>query len=282
MISLHAINRVLLLKQSLFALPWIVASLLFAGVAYSFSSLWIVVAFLSARAMGMAFNRLIDESIDARNPRTASRPLQAGEISRGAVEAVAFGALFLFFGAVYQINWLLFFFSPFVATLIISYSYMKRWTSACHYVLGLVQFCGPLLTFVAAYGTFTLPAILFSGALATLIAGNDILYSTLDVEFDREEGLHSIPVRFGVKKAVTIAAVTHIATLLFLIAFGITWGASLLYYVALLLIAGMLQMTHSAFQKRSDLAEKIFALSNSYIGFLVLFVALVERIWRVL
>jgi 4-hydroxybenzoate polyprenyltransferase len=231
--------------------------------------------------MGMAFNRLIDEAIDAKNPRTASRPLQTGEISRGVVEAAAFGALFLFFAAVYQIHGMLFFFSPFVATLIISYSYMKRWTPACHFVLGLVQFCGPLLTFIAAHGSVTLPAALFSGALATLITGNDILYSTLDVEFDREEGLHSIPVRFGVKKAVNIAIATHIGTILFLIGFGFAWGVSFLYYVALLLIAGMLQMTHSAFRKRSDLVERIFALSNSYIGFIVLIGALLERIWHV-
>lgn len=281
MTMLSQINRVLLLKQSLFALPWVLAACLFSKAAIGLSFVWVAIAFLSARAMGMAFNRLIDEAIDGKNPRTQTRPLQAGTISRGAVEAVGFGALFCFFAAVYQINWLLFFFSPFVATLIISYSYMKRWTAMCHFVLGAVQFFGPFLTFLAIDGQVGAPALFFSLALATLIAGNDILYATLDTEFDRSEGLSSIPARFGVEKAEAIALLTHVATLFSLLAFGVTFGVSPLFYGVIVLIAAMLRITHNAFRKRRDLIEKIFGLSNSYIAFLILLGAVIERVWHV-
>jgi 4-hydroxybenzoate polyprenyltransferase len=288
MISLPAINRALLLRQSLFALPWILASVLFSHslvshALVSFESLfWVVLAFFTARGTGMAFNRLIDEAIDAKNPRTASRPLQKGEISRGALEVTAFSMVALFFFAVWHINPFVFLLSPFVLTLVVAYSYMKRLTIACHFVLGLVQFFGPLLTFVAITGEVSTPALLFSSALGMLIAANDILYACLDIEFDRKEGLYSVPARYGIRIAKRIALLMHIITIGLLVGFGVTHGASLIYYAACLAIAGMLRETHRAFAKHTDFAEKIFSLSNTYIGVAVLLGALLERVWRVM
>lgn len=274
-------NRLVLLSQSLFGLPWVVAGALLPGRGYSVSAscaIWLVIAFMSARLSGMGFNRIIDQYIDAKNPRTASRPLPMGEISRKTVLLFSLFCLFIFFMATYQVNTIAFALSPIIALLLVGYSFTKRCTWGCHLVLGAVQFFGPFLAWTAVTGSLSHIAVFLGASLGCCISANDILYAFQDIEFDRKERLYSIPAIFGEKKALFIARTLHLLSVLFLFAVGIFSHSTVIYFAGSILIGRIFYMTYN--QKVPIGAQ--FALSNTYAGLTLLLSIVLERIWRVL
>jgi len=206
-----AYGRMVKLSHSVFALPFALASAVLAGggIVPGRTLLWIVVAMVGARSAAMGFNRLADQAIDARNPRTASRELPRGVLSRASVWVFVVLSAALLVAAAAMLNPLCLALSPVALAIVFGYSYTKRFTSLSHVVLGLALAIAPVGAWLAVRGRFdATPIVLGLGVLAW-VAGFDTIYSCQDAVFDRSVGLHSLPARLGVAGALRMARVLH-------------------------------------------------------------------------
>lgn len=233
-------GKLVMFSHTIFSFSFALVSMVLAakGLPKISTLIWIVVCFMGARTGANAINRVIDAKIDARNPRTANRQLPKGEMKQREVilfTMVCF--LVMLFGA-YQLNWVCLALSPVALFLLIIYSYCKRFTFLCHLVLGVTCACAPVGAWLAVTGKFELIP-LFMGAANTLwVAGFDIIYGSQDYDFDKANGLHSIPVKFGVKKALLIAMLFHIITLFCLVIIGLlSPQLGVIYYIGVAIIA---------------------------------------------
>ncbi|MBB6674144.1 UbiA-like polyprenyltransferase [Cohnella nanjingensis] len=175
---------------------------------------WILLAMIGARTAAMSLNRLIDKAIDAKNPRTANRAIPAGLLQSAEVILFIVISFGLLFWAASQLNRLALELMPIAVFMTVIYSYTKRFTWACHLVLGLTLGLAPLGGWVAVTGSVSPAAFVLFVTVALWSAGFDIIYACQDVEFDRKEGLHSIPARFGIARALGIARTMHVVTLI--------------------------------------------------------------------
>src|SRR5579872_2380561 len=199
-------------EHSVFALPFALTGALLAFRQNGFDAhsiwrqlFWIVVAMVSARSAAMAFNRVVDADIDARNPRTKMRHLPAGLLTRGFTWAfVAAAALLLFFAA-FELNPLCLRLAPLALAIVLFYSYTKRFTTFSHLVLGLSLGIAPAAAWIAVRGSLDPRILLLTAAVTFWTAGFDIIYSCQDYDFDRDSDLHSIPRFFGLAPALRIA-----------------------------------------------------------------------------
>lgn len=240
--KLKEYGKLVMFSHTIFSLSFALVSMVIAakGLPEISTLIWILVCFMGARTGANAINRVIDAKIDARNPRTAGRQLPKGEMKKAEViifTAVCF--LVMVYGA-YKLNLFCLILSPIALFLMIIYSYCKRFTYLCHLVLGVTCACAPVGAWLAITGKLSFIP-LFMGAANTLwVAGFDIIYGSQDYDFDKENGLHSIPVRFGVKGGLMIAKVFHIITLLCLLVVGILVPQfGIIYYIGLIIIAGL-------------------------------------------
>ncbi|WP_312497008.1 UbiA-like polyprenyltransferase [Anaerosporobacter sp.] len=240
--KLKEYGKLVMFSHTIFSLSFALVSMVIAakGLPEISTLIWILVCFMGARTGANAINRVIDAEIDARNPRTAGRQLPKGEMKK--TEVIIFTAvcfLVMLFGA-YKLNWICLLLSPIALFLMIIYSYCKRFTYLCHLVLGVTCACAPVGAWLAITGELSLVP-LFMGAANTLwVAGFDIIYGSQDYDFDRENGLHSIPAKFGVAGALLIAKLFHIVTLLCLLVIGILVPQfGIIYFLGLFLIAGL-------------------------------------------
>ena len=210
------------IEHTVFALPYayVGAILAVSGWPGLHGMLWITVAMAGARSFAMAANRLIDAAIDARNPRTASRELPAGLLSRMQVVVFAPASLVVFLIAVWQLDPITHWLWPFVIVPMVIYPYLKRVTPLCHLWLGLVDGLAPIGAWAALTGHVPLAAWLLGAAVALWIAGFDVIYATFDLEIDRAQGLHSLPVDFGLARALTTVRVAAPAPTVALLAGG--------------------------------------------------------------
>lgn len=211
-------------EHTLFALPFAYMGALLGSVVVndklpSWEQIgWITLCMVGARSAAMGLNRVIDRAIDKRNPRTAGRAIPAGLLSYKEVIvfiAVSFAVLFV---AAAQLSKLAMELMPIAVFLLVFYSYTKRFTWACHLILGLTIALAPLGGWVAVSGTIDGTALVFYVAIAFWTAGFDVIYACQDMEFDRKEKLHSIPGRFGIRGALKLAKTFHIITAVGLIA----------------------------------------------------------------
>ncbi len=178
---------------------------------------WITLAMVGARSAAMALNRLIDRHIDAKNPRTKNRAIPAGLVSVPFVWGFVIVSFLLLYVAASQLNELAVQLMPIAVFFLVLYSYTKRFTWTCHLVLGIATGLGPLGGWVATTGQIDGMALLLFVTVALWIGGFDVIYACQDVQFDRKEGLYSIPARFGVKKGLMISSLMHVGTALGLI-----------------------------------------------------------------
>jgi 4-hydroxybenzoate polyprenyltransferase len=252
-------------SHSIFALPFAVSGALLAERELDATRMvpgvrtlaWIVAAVVAARTCAMAVNRLADAAIDARNPRTAGRPIPSGKLTTGAVAtlAAAAGAAFIFFAFMLAplCGWL----SPAVLAVLLGYSFTKRFTSMAHLFLGLALALAPCGAWLAVTGRFdsnvTIPVALGLGVLFW-VAGFDCIYSCQDVEFDRRSGLHSIPARFGVAKALQASTLFHAVAVVCFVAAGRLASLGWIYYITVALIALLLAVEH-AIVRPNDLSR---------------------------
>lgn len=178
---------------------------------------WITLAMVGARSAAMALNRLIDRHIDAKNPRTRDRAIPAGLVSVPFVWGFVAVSFLLLFYAAAQLNELTVKLLPIAVFFLVLYSYTKRFTWTCHFVLGIATGLGPLGGWVATTGQIDGMALILFVTVALWIGGFDVIYACQDVDFDKKEHLYSIPARFGVKRALQISAWMHVGTAIGLI-----------------------------------------------------------------
>jgi 4-hydroxybenzoate polyprenyltransferase len=205
----------------------------------------VTLAMVGARSLAMALNRLIDAGIDARNPRTAVREIPAGLLSRGQVIGFCALALVVFLVAVWQLDPLVRWLWPIPVAAFVLYPYTKRFTWLCHLALGLSSGLAPLGAWLAVTGDADLAPFLLWLAVALWIGGFDVIYATGDVEFDRREGLHSLPSRIGIGPALLVTRACHLLAVALLIAVGVTLGLGPAYYLGLAVVAALLGYENS-------------------------------------
>ena len=260
-------------SHTIFALPFALTGALLAarGIPSAGQLFWIVMAMVGARTAAMAMNRLIDADIDGRNPRTASRAIPAGLLSRGVVALYIVISLLLLLYAAYRLNPLCVKLAPIAIFFLLLYSYCKRFTSLAHIVLGLCLAAAPVGAWVAIRGEVTLPPVLLGLAVLFWVAGFDILYALQDLEFDRQAGLHSIPVKLGVRGSLLLARLFSFIMILLLIGAAITLQLAVPFYCGIAASAALITYEHWLVRDgdlgKLDLA---FFTMNGYVSVIIL------------
>jgi 4-hydroxybenzoate polyprenyltransferase len=212
----------------------------------------IAVAMVAARTAAMAYNRLVDRDVDAKNPRTATREIPSGVVSVASARGLVIGCSLVFVGAAATLGaWPLRLSIP-VLLVLLGYSHAKRFTWAAHLWLGLALSLAPGGAWLAMGARPEGSILALMLAVATWIGGFDVLYSLQDEVFDRGEGLHSIPARFGARGALSISRALHVVTVLAIAACGVWSGAGRAYAVAAVLVAALLVYEHSLVRPRKD------------------------------
>lgn len=223
--------------------------------------LWIVVAMVGARSGAMGFNRLVDLKYDRENPRTRSRPSASGEVSPRAMIGMILVSYGLLVYAAYQLNPLAFYLSPVAIFLVSFYSYTKRFTSLCHVFLGLAIGAAPIASHIAVTGEITLASLMLGLSVLTWISGFDVLYALQDLEYDKERGLHSIPVALGVSGSLNLARILHLATVGLWGYYHYLEGLGSFFLAGMGLSALLLLYEHSLV-KKDDLSKLNMAFFN--------------------
>ena len=263
--SVVVFGRMIKLSHSVFALPFAMAGAALAARSHGLEAqqlVWIVLAMVSARSAAMGFNRLADRVMDGKNPRTRDRALPKGRIAPRAAALIVGACCALFVVSAYQLNDLCLRLSPLALLVILSYSYFKRFTWATHLVLGLALAIAPVGAWIAVTGTFDPAMFWLAAAVLTWVAGFDIIYACQDYEFDVAQGVHSIPRRFGIGRALVAARLLHAATVVFLLAVHQVFDLHALYLCGTVLATGMLVYEHTLV-KPNDLSKIDVAFFNT-------------------
>jgi 4-hydroxybenzoate polyprenyltransferase len=239
--------RLVKFEHTIFALPfaYVGAFLAVGGVPSAHDLLWITVAMVGARSLAMALNRLIDARIDAANPRTATRELPSGALTKAAVIAFCLLSLAVYAVAVWQLDPLVRWLSPIPVVAFVVYPYLKRFTWLCHLWLGAVDGLAPVGAWAAIKGELPWQAWALGAAVAAWVSGFDLFYALFDEDIDREQGLHSWVTRFGERGAFTGARILHLATIVLLAAAGIGLDVGFLYWVGVLIVGALLFYEHT-------------------------------------
>jgi 4-hydroxybenzoate polyprenyltransferase len=234
------------IEHTVFALPfaYVGALLCVRRIPSAHDLVWITLAMVGARSLAMGLNRMIDASIDARNPRTASRELPRGLLTRPQVTVFCAASFALFLVAVFQLDPIVRWLWPIPVIGFVVYPYLKRWTWLCHAWLGAVDGLAPIGAWIAITGRLPWPAWALGGAVALWVAGFDLFYSLFDLDVDREQGLHSLATRFGERRLFWTARLAHIATVVLLAAVGLGLHLGLLYWLGVGAVAVLLAYEH--------------------------------------
>jgi 4-hydroxybenzoate polyprenyltransferase len=263
-------------SHSVFALPFALTGALLAiqqapatARQFAWRLFWIVIAMVAARSAAMGFNRLVDAQYDARNPRTAMRELPRGAMTRGEATVFIVISSLVFVGAAWQLAWVCFLLSPVALAIVFWYSLAKRYTAYTQLFLALAMAVAPVGGWLAAGGsTGAIEPWLLGVAIGTWVGGFDILYACQDLDCDREAGLKSIPVRFGVRRSLLMSRVMHAIAVICLAALAGVVDLGRLYLVGVALVAVLLVYEQSLVSEH-DLSQvkRAFDL-NGYVGIL--------------
>jgi len=270
-------SKLIMIEQTLFALPFALIGVLFAGGGTAMTWFWVIVALASARTAGMSFNRVIDAEIDAKNPRTSDRPVPKGDIQPGVVWITAAISSFLLIGASFMLNRLCFYLSFPAVLMLFTYSYLKRFSASSHFYLGLVEAAAPIGGYIAVTGEFTRVPFVLGFIIMTWIAGLDIVYAIQDMEFDVKENLHSMPVRFGKKGALVISTACYLVSISAMIYAGFLTQKTVPYWTAVVLVGIIFfYQQRLARSKNITLAIRNFFKANIYISPILFFGTLTD------
>ena len=272
-------SNLIMIEQTLFALPFALIGVLFAGSGTLMTWIWAITALVAARTAGMSFNRVIDADIDAKNPRTRERLIPKGEVRPAAVWLTAVISSIVLIGASYLLNELCFHLSFVAVFLLFTYSYFKRFSASSHFYLGFVEAAAPIGGYLAVTGEFSLVPFVLGFAILTWIAGLDIVYALQDMTFDEKEKLHSVPVRMGGEKALAISAICYLFSISAMIYAGILTQRKMAYWVALVLI-GAIFFFQQELARDDNISASIkrFFKINMYISPILFFGTLIDVI----
>lgn len=234
-------------EHTIFALPFAYLGMVLAARGWPtwHQFIWITVAMAAARTLAMSVNRLADRHLDARNPRTANRPLPRGLISPRTVLAYAVLSAIILTIAAWQLTPLTLMLLPGALVFLVGYAYTKRFTWLSHWILGFTDGLAAPGAWAAVRNALEPPAFLLLGAITFWIAGFDLIYACQDVEFDRRENLYAVPARFGVATALRWSRICHVLTVILLAAVGASLGLGWAYWLGLLIVAALLAYEHS-------------------------------------
>jgi len=264
-------------EHSVFALPFALCGAMLAarGLPAYWQLGWIVVAMIAARSAAMAFNRLADATLDAANPRTATRALPAGLLSRRFVAAFVLVSSALLVLAASRLNRLALLLSPVALAIVLLYSYTKRFTRWSHLVLGFALGTAPAAAWIAVTGTLDPRILILTAAVTCWVGGFDVLYACQDCDFDRQAGLHSVPRHLGIRQALLVARLLHGLMLLLLIALIVAFHLGPLAFTGVAAVALLLGYEHSLVRADdlSQLNAAFFTMNGVISVVFLLFIA---------
>ena len=270
-------------SHSVFALPFALVGAILAAriVPLTWTRVaWIVAAMVTARSAAMGFNRLVDARFDARNPRTDMRELPRGRMSRAEATVFVAIASALFVASTWPLGSVCFALSPVALAIVFWYSLAKRYTSYTQLFLGLAMAVAPVGGWLAAGGRGGWEPWLLGLAIGTWVGGFDVLYACQDVDVDTRDGLRSIPVRFGVARALAISRVMHVITIACLAALGVVAALGTVYFAGVAGVAVLLAWEQSLV-RADDLSQVKRAFDmNGWVGVLYLVTTAVAIYWR--
>ncbi len=267
-------------KHSIFALPFIFISMIVAADGwFGLRLLFLgVAAAVTARNFAMAFNRYADRDIDIKNERTKNRPSVDGRIKeRELLFFIVINAVLFVFVA-YLINDLAFYLSIPILIILASYSYFKRFSETAHLVLGLSLGLSPIAGVIAVKESITLWSVFLAIGVMFWVAGFDLLYSLQDIEFDKKEGLYSIPSIYGEKCTLFIAKLFHALTILFWLFFVYLSNSGVFLYLGVLISAIILYKEHKIVEKDFKQIDRAFFTLNGYLGIIFLFFTILDKV----
>jgi 4-hydroxybenzoate polyprenyltransferase len=269
--------RLIRFSHTIFALPFALGALVVAANGWPSSRilLLVIACMVFARTAAMLFNRLVDWSLDQRNPRTDTRHLLISKLSAQLLLVLSSAGFVLTASA---INWLTFVLAPVALALIFFYSVTKRFTSATHFFLGLALAVAPIGAWIAQTGRIDIAPLVLAAGVICWVSGFDLIYATQDHDFDRREGIRSLVVKLGIARSLRLAQLLHLLTFVALIAFGVVARLGALYYWPLLLIAAALVYEHKT--EKRDLAgiNRAFFQSNAFVSAVFLLAVCLDRL----
>ncbi len=269
--------RLIRFSHTIFALPFALGALVVAANGWPSLKvlLLVVVCMVFARTAAMLFNRLVDWSLDQRNPRTASRHLL---VSKRAVQVFLVLSSAGFVVAASAINRLTFILAPVALALVFFYSVTKRFTSATHFFLGLALAVAPVGAWIAQTGRIDLAPVVLGAGVICWVAGFDLIYATQDYDFDRREGIRSLVVNLGIARSLRLAQLLHLLTFAALIGFGLAAKLGALYYWSMPLIAVALFYEHKIDKLDLGGINRAFFQSNAFVSAVFLVAVCADRL----
>ncbi|HEY7001920.1 MAG TPA: 4-hydroxybenzoate octaprenyltransferase [Candidatus Udaeobacter sp.] len=269
--------RLIRFSHTIFALPFSLGALVVAANGWPSVRTFalVIVCMVFARTAAMLFNRLVDWSLDQRNPRTASRHLLFSKSGAIVLFAVSSGGFLLAAAAINRLTLIL---APVALALILFYSLTKRFTSATHFFLGLALAIAPVGAWIAQTGRIDLAPIVLGAGVICWVAGFDLIYATQDYDFDRREGIRSLVVKLGIARSLRLAQLLHLLTFAALILFGVVAQLGAVYYWSMLLIAAALFYEHKT--EKLDLSgiNRAFFQSNAFVSAVFLIAVCLDRL----
>jgi len=279
--KLSDFSELVMFQHSIFSLPFIFIAMLVAAKGWFGWELFFlgVLAAVSARNFAMGVNRYLDRDIDALNPRTMNRPSVDGRVSTTSMIIFILLNAFLFIAVAYYINTLALQLSVPILMVLAAYTFFKRFSAAAHLILGISLGLAPIAGVVAVSGEITLWSLYLAIGVMFWVAGFDLLYSLQDMAFDKAQGLHSIPSKFGAKNTMLIARFFHTLTIIFWSLFIYTAQLNTWGIIAVIVSAMMLGYEHYLVNKDFSKIDKAFFTVNGYLGFIFLILIIIE-VWR--
>lgn len=269
-------------EHTLFALPFALAGMLLAkdGFPSIWTFIFVILAMVGGRTGAMALNRLIDADIDAKNPRTLFRAIPSGRIKKISAFILAVVSFLVMGWAVFHLPAICIQLLPVAIGILVVYSYTKRFTSFSHFVLGSALGAGAAGGWLAVSGEITFPVVLWGLAVMFWVAGFDAVYALQDIDFDRDNGLYSIPAWLGMEKSLILAKGFHIVTVLLLLGLGIIHKVGIFYWIALTFVTVMLKYEHSIINSKdlSRLNTAFFDI-NAYVSVGIFLLILLDKIF---
>jgi 4-hydroxybenzoate polyprenyltransferase len=270
--------RLIRFSHTIFALPFALGALVVAANGWPSLRIvgLVVLCMILARTAAMLFNRLVDWSLDQRNPRTASRHLL---VSKSVAITLLIFSSAGFMASAAAINRLTFLLAPVALFVIFFYSVTKRFTSATHFFLGFALAVAPVGAWIAQTGRIDIAPLVLAAGVICWVAGFDLIYATQDYDFDRREGIRSLVVKLGITRSLRLAQVLHLLTFLALIGFGLIAHLGALYYWSLPLVAAALLYEHRT--QKHDVAgiNRAFFQSNAFVSAVFLVAVCADRLF---